>query len=569
MGLEIANFDCHLILCIFIQKRVNDESDFKIKKSRTTWKEKAVERNSELKYQRSEVKRLKISRDKYKAELQEVKQQLEEERKKNTLPAKEKKEVLIHIVLSLFIIGHIGFRAISRVISILSPYLGIQDSSPCHQTIINWVTRYSLAKIWTYSGPPSLVFEKNKIINGAIWIIDESIGLGVGKILTVLELKIDHHSTHESPPTLRDVNCVAISVAPSWTGETIADFLQQVIQITGKPASFLKDGGTNLEKGVRLLNERGFFCHSIDDVSHIVANLLKKEYTKHPSYGSFISICGQASKKMKQTLLAALCPPKVSTKARFMNIQRLVKWANLILKHSPRGRASEGSIISKLRKSLGALSEHKQFISRFLRDASSLLKCQEVLKTKGLSLDTYNKCKILLRDIPPTSQVYLGFVTWMEKQLMVAQSLGIGSIGMPVCSDIIESLYGIGKTHGTGEIKDANRIALRLPSYCGELSDDAAEMVMGISTKQQQKIETELFSLTRQRRKVLPNPGTITDLLGAEDKQYLSLLPMPKTGEEQGTISNITEGCKSKTRPHFLDSKEPEETYMLDSQMAS
>ena len=369
------------------------------------------------------MKRLKTSRDKYKEELQEVKQQLEEERKKNTLPAKEKKEVLIHIVLSLFIIGHIGFRAISRVISILSPYLGIQGKTPCHQTIINWVNRYSLAKIWTYSGPPSLVFDKNKIVNGAIWIIDESIGLGVGKILTVLELKIDHHSTHEGSPTLRDVNCVAISVAPSWTGESIADFLQQVIHITGKPASFLKDGGTNLEKGVRLLNERGFFCHSIDDVSHVVANLLKKEYTKHPSYEAFVSICGQASKKIKQTLLASLCPPKVSTKARFMNIQRLVKWAELILKHSPRGRASEGSIISKLRKSLGKLSEHKQFISRFLRDARPLLKCQEVLKTKGLNIDTYNKCKALMKDIPQGSQVYIGFVTWMEKQLMVAQTL--------------------------------------------------------------------------------------------------------------------------------------------------
>ncbi len=149
------------------------------------------------------------------------------------------------------------------------------------------MTRYSCAKIWKYcadSGPSSLVIENNKLMNGAIWIVDESIGLGIGKILTVLELKIDHHSTHEGPPTLKDVNCIAISVARSWTGETIADFLQEIIHITGKPASFLKDGGTNLEKGVRLLNERGLFCHSIDDVSHVVANLLKKEYTKHPSY---------------------------------------------------------------------------------------------------------------------------------------------------------------------------------------------------------------------------------------------------------------------------------------------
>jgi hypothetical protein len=31
---------------------------------------------------------------------------------------------------------------------------------------------------------------------------------------------------------------------------------------------------------------------------------------------------------------------------------------------------------------------------------------------------------------------------------------------MPICSDILESLYGVGKTHGTGKVKDANRIAL-------------------------------------------------------------------------------------------------------------
>lgn len=53
----------------------------KLKKSRAAWKEKAVERNSELKYQRAEVKRLKADRSKYKAELQDMKRQLAEEKK--------------------------------------------------------------------------------------------------------------------------------------------------------------------------------------------------------------------------------------------------------------------------------------------------------------------------------------------------------------------------------------------------------------------------------------------------------------------------------------------------------
>ncbi|WDN89748.1 hypothetical protein BuS5_02716 [Desulfosarcina sp. BuS5] len=351
---------------------------------------------------------------------------------------------------------------------ILQAYLGI-TKIPCPQTIINWVTRYSLSKIWNYKGLSSVSFDMDKIVNGAIWMIDTSIALGAGKILAILELRTDHFKNHEGAPTLENINCVAISVAKSWTGESIANFLQKVILITGKPAAYLKDGGMDLMKGVRLLNERGFSSFSIDDISHVVANLLKKEYTKHPSYDCFISACGQASKKFKQTVLAFFAPPKVSTKARFMNIHRMVKWAEMVLKHSPRGRVSKDSVVSKLRNYLGKLPEYKQFIKRFLRDASPLLKSQEILKAQGLNMKTYKECKELLKNIPQSSQVRIGFITWMEKQLIVAESLGMGNTGMPICSDNIESLFGLGKTHGTGEVKDANRIALRLPAFCGSV----------------------------------------------------------------------------------------------------
>jgi hypothetical protein len=50
----------------------------------------------------------------------------------------------------------------------------------------------------------------------------------------------------------------------------------------------------------------------------------------------------------------------------------------------------------------------------------------------------------------------------------------MGNIGMPICSDNIESLFGIGKKHVTGEIKDANRIALHLPAFCGYFNREFA-----------------------------------------------------------------------------------------------
>ncbi|WP_186441754.1 hypothetical protein, partial [Desulfamplus magnetovallimortis] len=454
---------------------------------------------------------------------------------------------LIFISLRLFIVGHVGFRTISRVLGILQIYLGI-SKPPSPQTIINWVTRYALAKIWNYSGVPSLALTKNKIVNGAIWMIDTSIALGAGKILAVLEAKIDHFKHNQSAPTLENINCVAISVANSWTGESIADFLQQVIKVTGKPAAFLKDGGRDLMKGVRLLNERGIYSLSIDDVSHVVANLLKNEFSKHPLYEKFISACGQASKRFKQTILGFFSPPNASTKSRFMNIHRLVKWAEMVLKHSPAGRASKGSAISKLRIALGKLPECKLFIKRFLRDALPLLKSQEILKNRGLNLTTYEECKEFLKEIPETSSVRIGFITWMEKQLMVAESLGLGEIGMIVSSDNIESLFGIGKSHGTGEVKDANRIALRLPAFCGELTMDSAKMVLNVTVKQQQEIEQKLLSLTKQRRAILPNPGTLTQSLITSDCN-LSLLPVPKRVEKSNNMTNILDSYPKDADP--------------------
>ena len=505
-------------------------------KSKTAWKNKAIGRGAALRYLKAELKRVKKERDQAQSELKEVKKNWAESTKNNALALN--KELLIFISLRLFIDGHIGFRATSRVLGILQTFLGI-FKVPSPQTIINWVTKYSLAKIWNYDALPALSLVRNKFVNGSIWIIDTSIALGAGKILAVLELKIDHYNNNDGAPTLEDINCVAISVANSWTGEAVANFLQKVIEVTGKPAAYLKDGGLELKKAVRLLNERGFSSSSIDDVSHVVANLLKNEYSKHPLYDVFMSACGQSSKKLKQTMLAFFAPPKVSTKARFMNIHKLVKWAEMALKHSPVGRTSEGGIIAKFRTALGKLPECKSFIKRFLRDATPLLESEKILKMKGLNLETYQECKNLVKTIPERSKVRIGFVLWMEKQLMVNESLGIGNTGLPVSSDNIESLFGLGKTHGVGAIKDANRIALRLPAFCGKVTRESAKMVMNITVEQQQELESKLLSLTKQRRKILPNPGSLTDNL-SDDYSNLSLLPVPKSEEKVSDNSKNT-----------------------------
>ena len=520
----------------------------KLKESRDNWKGKAGTRGDNLRYLRKENRRIKQERDRYKNEAREAKNQLEKEVRRKTSPVCSKAE-LVYIVLSLFLDARISFRAIPRVLAVLRDYLG-GIKIPSTQTIINWVTRLSIARIKNCAGPVGSQISGNRFSNGLIFMLDISIGLGAGKILAVLALDAKHHSYNQNAPALCDVNCMAVSVSASWTGEKIAAFLQKVIAVTGRPAAYLKDGGTDLGKAVRLLGERGLAGLCIDDISHAVANILKHEYKKHPMFETFISACGSCSKRLKQTVLACLVPPEVSTKARFMNLNRLVTWADKLLRHSPKGRSSQGSILSKLRTSIGRIPECKVFIKRFLRDANPLLESQKILKNNGLSQDSYRQCLKLMETIPPRSSVRIGFTKWMEDQVMVAEDLGLQHTGMPISSDSIESLFGVSKQHGCGKIKDANRIALRIPALCGELTRKDAQMVLNVSVKEQQQIEAFLPSLTKQRREILPNPGCLDKIIGDEkEKKNLELLPGSKKRSKNLIKIDITDHYKEAAGP--------------------
>jgi hypothetical protein len=104
---------------------------------------------------------------------------------------------------------------------VIGGYLGLQKP-PCTQTIINWVMRLSIARI--QNAGSNLDYQMTApFSNGCICLIDISIGLGVGKILTALFLDARHHILNEKAPTLQNVTCVGVSVADTWNGETIVE----------------------------------------------------------------------------------------------------------------------------------------------------------------------------------------------------------------------------------------------------------------------------------------------------------------------------------------------------------
>jgi hypothetical protein len=243
----------------------------KLKQSRHKWKQKAKERAEHNRYLRKELERIRQERDRAKQALKEANQQLRHQEARLT-PLKVHR---VWLTLTLFAGARIGFRAVSRVLHVLADWLGI-GKAPCPQTVINWVMRLAVVRMQSVKLLQGAARHLLPFTNGLIWMMDTSITLGTGKLLSVLALDAHHYQLAGCAPGFQHVRCVAVAVSSSWSGECLADLLERVISVVGRPAAYLKDGGSELKKATDVLSERGRGSPVIDDISHAVANMLKR-----------------------------------------------------------------------------------------------------------------------------------------------------------------------------------------------------------------------------------------------------------------------------------------------------
>ena len=521
----------------------------KLTHSRDQWKHKATQRGERERYQRKQTARIRAERDRAIQDLKETQARLRQlEARWHGLAIRPKVDV-VYLALQLFLEARLSFRAVSRVLTLLALALGI-TSAPCPQTIITWVMRLSIVRIDAVRTLRGIPLSQAPLTNGLIWMIDISIGLGTGKILAVLAVDAHHHQRAPDALALHDVHCIGVCVADSWTGDAIAEVLKHLIAPMGRPAAYLKDGGSELHKAVELLAEQRLASPCIDDISHAAAGMLTHYDQHHPAFERFVSACGRVAGKLKHTLLACLAPPTVRTKARFMNVHRLFTWAEQLLKLSPPGGAKASSILARLRACIDELPACQDLIKRFRAEAQGLLGCQKILKTQGLCHDTLAQCKPLIEAMP-SSALRLEFRAYLEHQLDIAKTLGLDHVGLPISSDTIEALCGVAKHHGVGQTQDAARIALRLPALCGVPTREEAEQVLGVRVTRQQEITGQFTSLTKQRREVLRHPERLECLSLSQSGPHVVLLTSPKNRSNHESIVNISKGCENPCGPQL------------------
>ena len=217
----------------------------------------------------------------------------------------------------------------------------------------NWIPHFSSIINWTYRIGKGLLDEVTKIDTKWIAIVDHSIEIGRKQVFVVLRVELDIFLQRDGAITLKDCECIGVKISSKVTGESVAKDLEDIFTKAGDPVAIIKDNGSVLNSGVEIYKEQhNSNIKTVEDITHIVANGLKKQFEKSKQYQTYMKMLRGGATKLRQTDLAFLIPPKLRKKGRFQAISKLNNWSKKLIDKkifAKRGKAKKGSLLEKSR----------------------------------------------------------------------------------------------------------------------------------------------------------------------------------------------------------------------------
>jgi len=437
----------------------------KIIRSRDEWREKAIQRANDLRDSRKTKKRQreKIAELKIKIGLLE---ETNKDKKTNTsdaLPAvidiSEARQTRI-LCTQLVLQAVVSYRSVPRILNLFNTTTPLQLSWIPHFTsVINWSLRLGLG----------LLKQVAPISQPWVAIIDHSIDIGTKKALVVLRVSLDALSQRQGAIRLTDCECIGLKICEKVNGDSISQDLEEIFNRSGIPKGIIKDCDYTLQKGVRLYaKKQPDTIPVIEDIGHVMASALKAQFEESSGYKHFTTLAANGAKRLRQTDLAFLIPPKLRSKGRFQSVGKIGKWGEKMLDVlAVKGRAKKGSVLAKLRAALPGFCSSRAFIQCFAKTASVTSQVMALLKNRGLDQDSYEQCQQLAEQLPRNSKVKKRLLTWLEYHIEIQRE--ITTLPLLVSSDIIESLFGNFKhIIERSPQADMNRTTLLIPALCGK-----------------------------------------------------------------------------------------------------
>jgi len=263
----------------------------------------------------------------------------------------------IWLFITLVLSAVASFRGASRTIETVLSLFGPSLPSP------SWYAgRFWLLRIGYYK----LMRPKHQASDW-VWIMDHTVQLGVEKCLLILGVRLSDLSSTDRVLSHEDVEPIALFPVKSSNGEVVFQQLEQTIDKTGLPREILADQGSDLKAGIERFCQKHPQTCSIYDIKHKSATLLKHTLQHDEHWKAFTQKAAQSKSHIQQTALAFLAPPNQRTKARYMNLEILVRWGQRALGVLDRleSRTGQPDSHEKLQVKLGWLRQFRDHLKQW------------------------------------------------------------------------------------------------------------------------------------------------------------------------------------------------------------
>jgi len=408
-------------------------------------------------------------------------------------------------------------RALNRFFSYLPSFNIIRTGS--HTTLSRWIKRVGLHK---------LLRPLEKADDWTL-LADHSIMIGAKKCLFILGVRLatlKACAKEKKALCFEDVEPILMEFSEISNGTIVNQAFKKAEERIGKIAQICSDLGPDLYAGIRSFQadalKDGRKVNFMPDISHKVASLLKGKLEDDEEWKSFVTKAAKSKLKFQLSEAAHLCSPNQRSKARFMNLDELVRWGKNILDASKNESDKENI---KLLKKFAWVKDYEAMILKISELLLIAGIARHKIRTKYITKATYSELEkefFALKLGQGACQFVGEILDFIEKFTadMKEGEIFLGS------SEILESLFGKLKNLIYEDSKRGfTPFALSAAACLGKLDVDVVQQAIGTVSDKQVKewclanigetitsLRRRLFKLPKKSK--TPNRISVNDEVG-------------------------------------------------------
>lgn len=341
-------------------------------------------------------------------------------------------------------------------------------------------------------------------------IFDLTVEVGALKCLLVLGVRLQSLKDRDCfNLSHRDTEVLGIYFTTNSTGQFVNESLKDAEKKIGNPfACLLLDQGSDVTKGASIYQSNSKQTIIVHDISHKIAIVLEKELKNDPKWKIFCDHLSATKVKVQQTTdLAALMPPKLRSKARYMSADVLINWVERFQNSKKLGHM-DSIPQDRLNEYFGWLDHLTIHIENWKQMIAIGEIVKSVIAKEGFSHETYQKLEDFLNEqFPDATFNVIDFIdaamnaVWDEVEKLKAKQIALGD------SRVIESVFGKFKQSNSSQLQGITIGALGIATFMASNNrEDVKEAMEGSTIGQliqwgKEHIGNSLASL---RRKFFP-----------------------------------------------------------------